>query len=74
MTATLAPTDILSHIDAGVMTLTINRLDKKNSITASMYSQLADALDAALADGTVRAVVFRGMRRSFQRATTSATF
>ena len=65
MTATLAPTDILSHIDAGVMTLTINRLDKKNSITASMYSQLADALDAALADGTVRAVVIQGHETIF---------
>ena len=27
--------EILSHIDAGVMTLTFNRVDKKNSLTIS---------------------------------------
>ena len=37
-------TEILSHIDAGVMTLTFNRVDKKNSITSAMYAALADAL------------------------------
>ena len=57
--------DILCHTDAGVMTLTINRLAKKNSITASMYTLLADALDAALADGAVRAVVIQGHETIF---------
>ena len=38
-------TDILNHIDQGVMTLTFNRLDKKNSITSAMYATLADALE-----------------------------
>ena len=59
------PADILCHTDAGVMTLTINRLAKKNSITASMYTLLADALDAALADGAVRAVVIQGHETIF---------
>ena len=59
------PADILCHTDAGVMTLTINRLAKKNSITASMYNLLADALDAALADGAVRAVVIQGHETIF---------
>ena len=63
MTPPLA--DILSHTDAGVMTLTINRLAKKNSITASMYNLLADALDVALADGAVRAVVIQGHETIF---------
>ena len=63
MTPPLA--DILCHTDAGVMTLTINRLAKKNSITASMYNLLADALDAALADGAVRAVVIQGHETIF---------
>ena len=59
------PADILCHTDAGVMTLTINRLAKKNSITASMYTLLADALDAALADGAVRSVVIQGHETIF---------
>ncbi|MGH6638451.1 MAG: enoyl-CoA hydratase, partial [Polaromonas sp.] len=33
--------EILSHVDAGVMTLTLNRVDKKNSITAAMYGAMA---------------------------------
>ena len=40
--------EILTHTDAGVMTLTINRVDKKNSITAAMYAAMADALAAAV--------------------------
>jgi enoyl-CoA hydratase/carnithine racemase len=30
--------------EAGVMTITLNRVDKKNSITAAMYAAMADAL------------------------------
>ena len=52
--------DILVHTEAGVMTLTLNRVDKKNSITAAMYSTLADALDQAKADAAVRGVLLQG--------------
>ena len=62
---TSAFTDVLSHLDAGVMTLTINRLDKKNSITSAMYSALADALDSANHDPAVRAVVIQGHETIF---------
>ena len=52
--------DILVHTEAGVMTLTLNRVDKKNSITAAMYSTLADAMDQAKADAAVRVVLLQG--------------
>ncbi|MCF8207897.1 MAG: enoyl-CoA hydratase [Rhodoferax sp.] len=52
--------EILIHTDAGVTTLTINRLEKKNSFTAAMYAACADALDAAQSDSTVRTVVIQG--------------
>ena len=66
MTDSTTPTaDILSHTDAGVMTLTINRVDKKNSITSAMYTTLADALAAASADAAVRAVVIQGHETIF---------
>ena len=52
--------DILVHTEAGVMTLTLNRVDKKKSITAAMYSTLADALDQAQADAAVRVVLLQG--------------
>ena len=58
-------TDILSHTEAGVTTITLNRVDKKNSITAAMYSTMADALAQAEQDAAVRAVVIQGHESIF---------
>lgn len=52
--------DILQHLEAGVLTLTFNRLDKKNAITTAMYSCLADELEAAAGDDSVRVAVIQG--------------
>lgn len=57
--------DILVHTEAGVTTLTFNRPDKKNSITAAMYAALADAIEAAASDPAVRCVVFQGNETTF---------
>ncbi|RYF63045.1 MAG: enoyl-CoA hydratase, partial [Comamonadaceae bacterium] len=34
-------TDILVHTEAGVLTLTFNRVERKNSITGAMYDALS---------------------------------
>ena len=52
--------DILIHADSGVTTITLNRVEKKNSFTQAMYVACADALEAAATDGAVRVVVFQG--------------
>ncbi len=57
--------DILVHTDAGVTTLTIHRPDKKNSLTATMYGAMADALLAAQADAAIRVVVIQGSETIF---------
>jgi enoyl-CoA hydratase/carnithine racemase len=57
--------DILTHTDAGVMTITFNRLDKKNSITSAMYAAMADAVAQAAADASVRVVLFQGHESIF---------
>jgi enoyl-CoA hydratase/carnithine racemase len=57
--------DILTHTDVGVMTITFNRLDKKNSITSSMYATMAEALAQAATDPAVRVVVFQGHESIF---------
>jgi len=44
----------------GVATIEIARPEKKNAITGEMYHQMAAALDAAKADGAVRAVLITG--------------
>ena len=54
------PSDILMHTEASVTTITLNRVQRKNSLTTAMYSALADALDAASTDGAVRVVVLQG--------------
>ena len=53
-------TDILSHTEAGVLTLTFNRLARKNSITGAMYDTLAVAFTKAADDDAVRAVLLQG--------------
>ncbi len=58
-------TDILQHSEDGVLTLTFNRTDKKNSITSAMYATLAQALRTAAADASVRVVVFQGHEAIF---------
>lgn len=52
--------EILVHTEASVMTITLNRVEKKNSLTAAMYGSLANALDSAASDAAVRVVVFQG--------------
>jgi enoyl-CoA hydratase/carnithine racemase len=54
------PTDILVHAEAGVTTITLNRIERKNSITSAMYGAMADALAAAEADAATRVVVLQG--------------
>ena len=57
--------DVFQHVESGVMTLTLNRVDKKNSFTAAMYATLADALTAATTDSAVRVVLFQGHETIF---------
>ncbi len=58
----------------GVTTLTLDRPEKRNAITASMYTELADALTAAAADPEVRVVVIRGSRTVFTAGNDLADF
>jgi enoyl-CoA hydratase/carnithine racemase len=57
--------DILTHVERGVMTITLNRLDRKNSITSAMYGAMADALATAEADATIRVAVLQGHETVF---------
>jgi len=52
--------DILVRQEGAITVIAFNRLAKKNSITAAMYSQMADALDAAAAASEVRCLLIHG--------------
>ncbi|WP_394787573.1 enoyl-CoA hydratase [Rhodoferax sp.] len=58
-------TDILTDTSDGILTITLNRVAKKNSITSAMYSSMCDALEAAAADATVRVAVIQGHETIF---------
>jgi enoyl-CoA hydratase/carnithine racemase len=53
-------TDILLDTSDGVCTLTLNRVDKKNSFTQAMYATCAHALEQAATDNGVRVFVIQG--------------
>ncbi|CAG2127230.1 enoyl-CoA hydratase [Cupriavidus plantarum] len=56
---------IATRIDNGILTLTFDRLDRKNAITAAMYQTLADALRSAETDPAVRVIVIEGKPEIF---------
>ena len=57
--------DILIHQEAGVLTLTFNRVERKNSINVAMYDALAGAIEGAATDDAVRAVLIQGHETIF---------
>ena len=58
-------TDILIDRSDAVLTITLNRVEKKNSITIAMYAAMADALTAAATDDAIRVVVLQGHETIF---------
>lgn len=66
--------EILQHREAGILTLTFNRLDKKNAITTAMYNDLADAMFAAAEDDSIRVVVLQGHEQVFTAGNDLADF
>jgi enoyl-CoA hydratase/carnithine racemase len=57
--------EILESREGGVLTLAINRLERKNSLTNAMYGALADALEQAASDPATRVAVIQGHETVF---------
>lgn len=56
---------ILTALDHGVLTLTLNRPEALNAYTATMGAELADAFVQADADDAVRVIIVTGAGRGF---------
>ena len=56
---------ILLQRERGLLTLQLNRPDKKNALTRAMYTQLAEALEQADANSDIRAVLLQGSSECF---------
>jgi len=57
--------EIRVHAEAGVMTVTLNRLERKNSITSDMYGAMADAIAQAREEASVRVLLLQGHETVF---------
>ena len=57
--------EVLTAVDGGVLTVTLNRPAALNAITPRMLAELGDVLEAAAEDDTIRVVVLTGSGRAF---------
>jgi 2-(1,2-epoxy-1,2-dihydrophenyl)acetyl-CoA isomerase len=56
---------VLQRVDDSVATITINRPEARNALTAETKAALLDALRTCSADGDIRAVILTGAGRAF---------
>ena len=57
--------DLLANLDAGVLTLTLNRPDARNAMSRAMTQALGEQLAAAELDPAVRCIVLTGAGKGF---------
>lgn len=57
--------ELLSHLQDGVLTLTLNRPERRNALTPALYERLLAALSEAARDPNVGAVVLTGTGAAF---------
>ncbi len=65
---------VTTALEAGILTVTLARADKKNALTNAMYGVLADALARAETDPAVRVVLLQGDGDSFTAGNDLADF
>jgi enoyl-CoA hydratase/carnithine racemase len=51
---------VLTQLENGVLTVRMNRPEKKNALTAAMYSAMADTIERAESDRSVKVLLFTG--------------
>ncbi|WYX31369.1 enoyl-CoA hydratase-related protein [Achromobacter denitrificans] len=57
--------ELIVRLEAGVLWLTLNRPERRNALSPSLYEALLDALDGAARDPAVGAVVLAGAGGAF---------
>jgi enoyl-CoA hydratase/carnithine racemase len=56
---------VLTEREGAILTIRFNRAQKKNALTVAMYEAMSSALDQAVADPSVRVIVFAGSEECF---------
>ncbi|MEM8752736.1 MAG: enoyl-CoA hydratase-related protein, partial [Pseudomonadota bacterium] len=62
------------ELQAGVLSLRMNRPEKKNALTDAMYHALADAMEGAESDDEVGAILLLGAGGNFTTGNDIADF
>src|SRR5262245_23666590 len=70
----VATADIVTERSGAVLSIQLNRVAKKNAMTSSMYITMAELLEAAGRDDSIRAVVWHGAGDSFSAGNDIADF
>ncbi len=65
MTGTTDAGHLIVSLDAGVLTLTLNRPEKRNALSTPLLLQLTQQIERAELDGGVRVVAIRGAGKDF---------
>ncbi len=60
--------------DGAVLAITLARPDRRNAITVAMYAALADAIESAAGDSTIRLITIRGEGQDFAAGNDLADF
>lgn len=60
--------------DGGVLAITLARPERRNAITVAMYAALAEAIEGAASDESVRLITFRGEGQDFAAGNDLADF
>lgn len=65
---------VVSELSGGVLTLTLNRPEKKNALTRAMYQALGDAIDQSNDNPSVRCILFQAEGDMFTAGNDLADF
>jgi len=60
--------------DGAVLAITLTRPERRNALTVAMYAALAEAIEEARGDSTLRAITFRGEGQDFAAGNDLADF
>lgn len=74
MSETLSTEQVITGLEGGVLSITLNRPEKKNALSDAMYGAIADALDRASRDAEVRVTLIRSEGPDFSAGNDIADF
>jgi enoyl-CoA hydratase/carnithine racemase len=61
----MAESLVQSELEAGILTVTMNRPEKRNALNGDLLEALGEALERARADADVRSILLRGTGKAF---------